>query len=457
MRRSHEINMTEGPILPKLIQFSLPILLMSILQNLFNTADVVIVGKFSGSDAMAAVGSTTSLVNFLVGFCFGLSIGTNILIARYYGQNNPAALSRCLHTALTLSALLSLPLAALGIALSTPLLRLINTDPEILDLAALYLRLYFLSIPADMVFQFGASALRGTGNSRLPTVYLSVAGGTNLLLNCLFVIVFGMDVDGVALATVLSKYLALFLLLRYLHRSSTVCQIRFRQLRLCREDLLPLLRLGIPSGISRTTASLSNILMQGAINSFGYLATAGNTAAVSVMAFANDALNSVSSAVTCFTSQNVGAGAYKRIPRLIVRSVSLCMGLCLCFSCAFYFFGEELLSLFVSSSDPDRDAIIANGMTRLIWVGLPIYLTGIYCALHGIPGGFGKSSVSMMISLGGNVIPRILWVSFVFPRCGTLPSIYLCYPVCVLLIDLAYVFAVTRILKPHLTKKETVT
>lgn len=443
MKRSHEINMTEGAILPKLLQFSMPILLMSILQNLFNAADVVIVGKFASSKAMAAVGSTTSLIGFLVSLFSGVATGTNILCARYFGKGDSQKLSHCLHTSVVMSAVLSLPVAVLGIVFSRSLLLWVNIDPLVIDMATLYLRLYFLGITADMVFNFAAAGVRATGNSRLPTIYLTVAGLTNLVLNCVFVIGLGLDVDGVAYATVISKYLAMFLLLRFMFRTKDSCKLSWKQMRIHGGYVLPLLQLGIPSGISGSLTNFANMTMQSSINAFGYMTTAGNAAANSIMNFAYSSFGAVSSAVSCFTSQNVGAGKYKRVPQLLKRSMTLCVLLSACFSCAFYFFGVELLSLFVSANDPNRDAIIAQGMVKLMTVGVPIYCYGTFSAQSGVLGGFGRTFLSMLISITSVFGFRISWVKFVVP---VLPHevkyVYLCLPLGMLLSTIMYAIAI---------------
>lgn len=450
MKRSHEINMTEGAILPKLLQFSMPILLMSILQNLFNAADVVIVGKFSSSKAMAAVGSTTSLIGFLVSLFSGVASGTNILCARYFGKGDPKKLTACLHTSVLLAVLLSLPVAVLGIVFSRLLLRMVNIDPLVMDMAALYLQLYFLGITADMVFNFAAAGVRATGNSRLPTIYLTVAGLTNLALNCVFVIGFGMDVDGVAYATVFSKYLSMFLLLRFMFRTQDSCKLSWKQMRLHHGYVLPLLQLGIPAGISGSLNNFANMTMQSSINAFGYMTTAGNAAANSIMNFAYSSFGAVSSAVSCFTSQNVGAGKYKRVPQLLKRSMTLCVLLSACFSCAFYFFGVELLSLFVSANDPNRDAIIAQGMVKLMTVGVPIYCYGIFSAQSGVLGGFGRTFLSMLISITSVFGFRISWVKFVVP---VLPHevkyVYLCLPLGMLLSSVMYAIAIAVVYRKY--------
>ncbi len=450
MKRSHEINMTEGSILPKLLQYSMPILLMSVLQNLFNAADVVIVGKFASSKAMAAVGSTTSLIGFLVSLFSGVSNGTNILCARYFGKRDPENLTRCLHTSVILGLMLSLPVAVLGILFSTPLLQMIKIDPLVLDMASLYLKLYFLGIPADMVFNFAAAGVRATGNSRLPTVYLSIAGLANLVLNCVFVIGFGLNVDGVAYATVISKYLAVFLLLWFMFHTQDSCRLSWKQLRLHRGYLLPLLKLGIPSGISGSLTSFANMTMQSSINIFGYMTTAGNAAANSIMNFAFSAFGAVSSAVGCFASQNVGAGKYQRIPQLLKRSMAACILMAACFSSAFYFFGEELLSLFVSANDPNRDAIIAQGMIKLMVVGVPIYFYGTYSAQAGVLGGFGRTFMSMMVSMIGIFGFRTSWVKFIVPLLPhEVKYVYLCLPLGMLLTTILYAVAIAIVYRKY--------
>ncbi len=455
MKHSHEIDMTQGAILPKLLQYAMPILLMSVLQNLFNAADVVIVGKFASSKAMAAVGSTTSLIGFLVTLFSGVSKGTTLLCSRYFGQHDQQKLSCCLHTSILLGLILSVPVAFLGMVFSRSLLVMINIDPLVMDMAALYLSLYFLGIPADMVFDFSAAGVRATGNSRLPTVYLSIAGLANLVLNCVFVIGFGLDVDGVAYATVISKYLATFLLLRFMFRTEDSCKLSWKNLQLHKGYLLPVLKLGIPSGISGSLIGFSNMTLQSSINVFGYMTTAGDAAANSIINIAYSSFGAISNAVCCFSSQNIGGRKHQRIPQLIKRSMALCILLAACFSSAFYFFGEELLSLFVSADDPNRDAIIAQGMIKLMVVGVPIYFYGTFSAQAGVLSGFGRTFTAMMVSLIGICGFRVGWVEFVVPRLPhEVQYVYLCLPLGMLLTTVLYVITISSVYRKYSRQME---
>lgn len=429
MKRSHEIDMTNGPIFSKILIFSLPLMFTGILQLLFNAADVIVVGKFAGSLALAAVGSTGSLVNLLINVFIGVSTGVNVLAARFYGSCDNEQMFRCVHCSMALSGILGVFVGIWGYFLSSPMLSLMRTDPEVLPLAALYLRIYFLGIPATVVYNFGAAILRAVGDTDRPLRFLLISGVTNVLLNLLFVVGLKMSVAGVAIATAVSQYVAATLVVLCLIRSQGSYRLQLRSLRFFRDMLVWILQLGIPAGLQSTIFSISNVIIQSAINSFGYIAMAANSAASNVDGFIYIAMNSVYHASLCFSSQNLGAKKYNRLGRVLACCIILVMCIGLLVSGVIYCFGPQLLSLYISRADADRDAILAIGMIRLTYIGLPYFLCGLMEVGSGTLRGLGKSWLPLIISTLGVCVFRILWIFTVFAAHPTLEVLYLSYPI----------------------------
>ena len=429
MKRSHEIDMTNGPIFSKILIFSLPLMFTGILQLLFNAADVIVVGKFAGSLALAAVGSTGSLVNLLINVFIGVSTGVNVLAARFYGSRDNEQMFRCVHCSMALSGILGVFVGIWGYFLSSPMLSLMRTDPEVLPLAALYLRIYFLGIPATVVYNFGAAILRAVGDTDRPLRFLLISGVTNVLLNLLFVVGLKMSVAGVAIATAVSQYVAATLVVLCLIRSQGSYRLQLRSLRFFRDMLVWILQLGIPAGLQSTIFSISNVIIQSAINSFGYIAMAANSAASNVDGFIYIAMNSVYHTSLCFSSQNLGAKKYNRLGRVLACCIILVMCIGLLVSGVIYCFGPQLLSLYISRADADRDAILAIGMIRLTYIGLPYFLCGLMEVGSGALRGLGKSWLPLIISTLGVCVFRILWIFTVFAAHPTLEVLYLSYPI----------------------------
>ena len=429
MKRSHEIDMTNGPIFSKILIFSLPLMFTGILQLLFNAADVIVVGKFAGSLALAAVGSTGSLVNLLINVFIGVSTGVNVLAARFYGSRDNEQMFRCVHCSMALSGILGVFVGIWGYFLSSPMLSLMRTNPEVLPLAALYLRIYFLGIPATVVYNFGAAILRAVGDTDRPLRFLLISGVTNVLLNLLFVVGLKMSVAGVAIATAVSQYVAATLVVLCLIRSQGSYRLQLRSLRFFRDMLVWILQLGIPAGLQSTIFSISNVIIQSAINSFGYIAMAANSAASNVDGFIYIAMNSVYHASLCFSSQNLGAKKYNRLGRVLACCIILVMCIGLLVSGVIYCFGPQLLSLYISRADADRDAILAIGMIRLTYIGLPYFLCGLMEVGSGALRGLGKSWLPLIISTLGVCVFRILWIFTVFAAHPTLEVLYLSYPI----------------------------
>lgn len=429
MKRSHEIDMTNGPIFTKILAFSVPLMLTGILQLLFNAADVIVVGKFAGSVALAAVGSTGSLINLLVNVFIGISTGANVLTARFFGSQDQQRMHRCVHTAILLSMILGLFIGVVGAFLSGELLKLMNTDPEVLPLSTLYLRIYFIGIPATVVYNFGAAILRAIGDTDRPLRFLFVSGVINVVLNLITVIYLNMSVAGVAIATAVSQYVSATLVLLCLCHSEGAYRVQLKKLRLHKDMVGQIFAIGLPAGLQSTIFSISNVLIQSTINSFGYAVMAGSSASASVEGFVYVAMNSVYHAALCFTSQNIGAKKYDRLNRVIASCFGTVLVIGVPLSLLAYRFGPQLLSLYIAASDADREAVIAAGMNRMAFVCAPYFLCGLMEVFCGLLRGLGKAWTPLVISALGSCVLRIVWIFTIFRANPTLDMLFISYPI----------------------------
>ena len=418
------MDMTQGPLLQKVLFFALPIMLSGILQLVFNAADTIVVGRYAGSEALAAVGSVGSLNNLIISLFIGLSVGVNVLVARYTGARDHRLVSETVYTAVTISLIGGAVLTVIGVTLAHPLLRLMGSPEDVIDLAALYVRVLFLGMPVQMLYNFCAAVLRAVGDTKRPLYFLTFAGVINVLLNLIFVIIFHMSVAGVALATVISQAVSAVLIVRSLMGMTGPTHLNIRALHVNRDVFVQIVRIGLPAGIQSSVFSLSNVVIQSSINSFGSVVIAGNAAAMNVGSFIYQAMNTFHQAVTCFVSQNLGA----RRPGRINRTVGVCLFWALVFglvtgvgSCVF---GVPLLSMY--SSDP---AVIAAGLERLYIVCGPYFICGIMDVMTGALRGIGYSVLPMIISLIGACAFRILWVMTLFKAYPTITCLMMSYPV----------------------------
>lgn len=425
-KKGHNIDMVNGPLAGKVLLFALPLMLSSLLQLLFNAADVVVVGRCAGKEALAAVGSTSSLINLLVNLFVGFSIGTNVVVARDLGAGREEDVSRSVHTAITLALGSGLLLTLLGVALARQLLVWTSSAADVIDLATVYLRVYFCGMPFNMLYNFGAAILRAQGDTQRPLYFLTAAGVTNVVLNLFFVIVLQMSVAGVALATIISQAISALLVLLCLVREKGPLRLDLKKLGLDRRVIRRILQVGLPAGFQGLVFSISNVVIQSSINSFDATEIiAGSSAAANIEGFVYAAMNAFYQTNLTFTSQNYGAGKCRRVDRSLmlclayVTATGLVLGL-LAVTC-----GHTLASIYA----PGEEAVIAQAVERLKYVCSLYCLCGIMDVLVGSLRGLGYSVAPMIVSMVGACGTRLLWIATVFQVFHTPAMLYISYPV----------------------------
>lgn len=425
-KKTYEINMTEGAILPKMLMFALPLMASSMLQLLFNAADVVVVGQFAGERALAAVGSNGALVNLLANFFIGLSIGANVLVARFYAAGQKEDVSSTVHTAITLSIISGIIMTLIGVVGARQILIWMNSPEDVLPLATLYLRIYFLGMIPMMVYNFGAAILRAVGDTKRPLYFLMISGGINVALNLLFVIVFKLSVAGVAIATVISESVSACLIIRCLIKEKGEIQLDPRKLRIDKKIMEKIISIGLPASVQGMVFSFSNVIIQSSINSFGTTVVAGNSAAANLEGFVYMAMNAFYQASVSFTSQNLGAGKTDRINKILFNAELCAIVTGLVLGRLVVFFGHPLLGLYTDSS-----AAILAGQKRLNVICGTYALCGIMDVVVGSLRGLGKSILPMLVSIVGVCGVRLVWIFTFFkePYFHTTFSLYMTYPV----------------------------
>lgn len=425
-KKRYEIDMVNGPILKKMLLFTLPLMCSSILQLLFNAADIVVVGRFAGDNSLAAVGSNAALINLMTNVFLGLSVGGNVLAARDYGSGNDEELSKTLHTAMLLGIVSGLVLTVAGVIFAPQLLKLMQTPENILPLASLYLRIYFLGMTAMMVYNFGSALLRSVGDTKRPLYYLVTAGVINVILNLVFVIVLNMDVAGVALATVISQCISASLVVRCMMREQGGIRLIPKKLRIHKDKLIRIVRVGLPAGFQGAVFSLSNVVIQSSVNIFGEIVVAGNSAAMNLEGFVYVAMNAFHQAAISFTSQNMGAGKKDRVGKILLVAEGCVIVTGVVFGWLMYGFGRPLLHIYSNSNE-----VIEAGMVRMAIILLPYALCGMMDVVVGVLRGVGYSVGPMIISLLGACGLRLVWIATIFqiPRFHNISTVYLSYPI----------------------------
>lgn len=424
LKKNYEIDMCNGPLLGKILKFTIPLMLSGILQLLFNAADIVVVGRFAGKEALAAVGSTSSLINLLVNVFIGLSVGANVLVARFYGAGQKKELTEMVHTAIMTSLVSGVILIFAGLFLSGPALRLMDTPEDCIKQAVLYMRIYFVGMPVMMAYNFGSAILRAVGDTKRPLYYLLAAGVINVILNLIFVIVFSMGVAGVAMATVISQIVSAALVLRCLMRTDSDYQLSLQKLKIVPDKLLKMMQIGLPAGLQGALFSISNVLIQSSVNYFGSVAMAGNTAASNVEGFVYTSMNSLHQTAISFTGQNYGARKYKRIGKILLICQVLVIAVGVIMGNAAYLFSGTLLKLY----SPDA-AVIQYGVLRLSIICTTYCLCGMMDVMVGSLRGMGYSVMPMIVSLTGACLFRVLWIYTIFRQYPTLECLYWSYPI----------------------------
>ena len=425
MKKSkYEIDMCNGTLMDKLIVFAVPLMISGVLQLMFNAVDIIVVGRYSGSQSLAAVGSTTALINIFTNLFIGISLGANVLAARFYAAGRDEEMSETVHTAIMVALISGVVMALVGFGLSRKALELMGSPEDVIDLSTLYMRIYFLGMPFFMLYNYGAAILRAVGDTRRPLLFLIVAGIVNAVLNVILVVKFHMAVEGVAIATVVSQFISCVLVLWCLWKSESSYQLRFSKLRINASYLGQIFQVGVPAGIQSVVINFSNALLQSSVNSFGSTAMAGYTAANNLLGFLYAAVNSVTQACMSFTSQNLGVKKFERMDRVLMDCGIISLAIAGTVGTTFYLFGPEILQIY--TKEPD---VIQAGMEIISITTIPYFLCGIMDLIPGALRGMGRSGVPMVLSIIGTVGTRIVWIYGVFPRYRSLFILFISYPV----------------------------
>ncbi|MBQ7936749.1 MAG: MATE family efflux transporter, partial [Clostridia bacterium] len=419
------MDMCHGPLFWKIIKYTIPIMLSSILQLLFNAADLIVVGQFCGEISVAAVGATGSLTNLFVNFFIGLSVGAGVTVAQGIGSGDDRKVHDAVHTTIPIALVVGVFLTVFGMVFSKPALRLMGTPDEVIGLSALYMRIYFAGIIAMLLYNFGASILRAAGDTKSPLLFLALAGVLNVVLNCIFVICFHMDVAGVALATTISQCLSALLVILTLLRRKDACKLMVSHMRFYKGALLRILMLGVPAGTQSSLFSISNVIIQSSINSFGSIAMSGSAAAGNIEGFVFVILNAFYQTALNFTGQNYGAGQYKRINKVLGYCLICVAATGFTVGAVAFIFAKPLLSIYI----PNAPQAIEYGVIRMTYVCLPYFLCGLMEVTTGVLRGMGRSIISMIISIFGVCGIRIVWIFTVFRFYRTFDCLFLSYPV----------------------------
>lgn len=423
-RRSYELDMTHGKLIPKVAAFAFPLMVTSILQLLYNAADVIVVGRWVGPEALAAVGSTSSLINLIVNVFLGLSIGTNVVAAKHYGAGEYKDTQDTVHTSITISLIGGVIIGIFGFILGGTFLSWMGSPNDVLPLATRYIRIYFLGMPFNMLYNFGAAVLRAVGDTRRPLYFLFSAGLVNVVLNLIFVIAFDMGVAGVAWATIISQMISAVLVVLCLMRSEGFVHLELKKLCIHKEKLFAIARIGLPAGFQGACFSISNVLIQSTVNSYGSIVVAGNSASQNLEGFVYAAMNAFHQAAITFVSTNIGAGKNDRIRKTIGACLVLVIVVGVVSGYLILLAGPQLLGIYSTDAD-----VIAAGLLRLRIILTTYFICGIMDVLSGIMRGMGASLVSMCVSIMGACVFRIFWIYAILPSFGTLNALYISYPI----------------------------
>lgn len=416
--------MTRGPFFKKILIFSIPLILTGLLQLAYNTADVIVVGKFVGTQALAAVGSTGSLINLFLNLFMGLSVGSGVMIARHIGEQSVKKIQNCVHTAMLISIICGFIIGIAGFFLSSKMLILMKAPDDVLPLASLYLKIYFLGSPGSMVYNFGSAIVRATGDTKRPFFILGVSGAVNVFLNLIFVIVFHFGVEGVAIPTIISQYLSAIMICSYLMRIDNPCRLTVKKLKIHSDELISILKIGVPAGIQGSLFSFSNVVIQSSVNSFGSAVMAGTSAGSNYEGYIYTCTNCVAQTAMTFSSQNMGARRYSNMGKVYRRCLLFALGIGVVMGIVGIVFCRQIVGLFSKDS-----SVIQAGAERMLLI-MPFYF---FCSLMDVAAsqlrGMGKSIQPMIVTLLGACGLRIAWMFFILPMRRTATMLYMAYPV----------------------------
>ncbi|MBE6754378.1 MAG: MATE family efflux transporter [Ruminococcaceae bacterium] len=417
-------SFTSGPVLGRLILFALPLMASGVLQLLYNAFDMIIVGKYDSSSALAAVGATGPLINLIIGVFMGISLGSSVVVAQYVGAKSEREVGETVHTSMLVAMLSGVVLCVIGVLAARPMLQWMDTPDDVIDKAVLYMRIYFTGVPVSLVYNFGSAIMRGAGDSKRPLIFLSISGIVNIALNYVLVKYLYMGVAGVAIATVVSQVISALMVTISLSRREDCCRLRLRELHIYRDKLGRILRIGVPSGVQSALFSISNVLIQSAINSFGATAMAGHTAACSIEGFINASVTGVSQAGVTFTGQNTGAGKPKRVARIAIITTVIGVLLAVSMGMVGLSYGRELLGIYT-----EEPAVVDYGLIRFRMICHTFWLWALMDIYSGQLRGTGHSTAPMIISIMGICVLRVIWLYTAFVQYPTLRCLYISYPV----------------------------
>lgn len=422
-KNNFEMDMSNGPLMRKLISFSIPLVLSSNLQLLFNAVDIIVVGKFSGSEALAAVGSTTALINLLINLFIGISLGSSVMVGRFYATKEEDKIRDTVHTSIAFGIAGGIIVGVLGFALSGWALELMGTPANVLEQAILYIRIYFVGMPFLMIYNYGAAILRAIGDTKRPLIFLIVAGLINAGLNMILVIEFKLGVVGVGVATVISEFISCVLVLRCLCKAQGSYKLQFSKLRIKLPYLKMLFKIGVPAGIQSVVINFSNVLLQSSVNSFGEIAMAGYTAANNIFGFLYVTINAFSQTCMNFMSQNYGVKKFDRMDKVLKDCIILSVGVTIVLGCGVFVFGDHILKIYTSSPE-----VIKCGMDIFLYTTTTYFICALMDLFPGAMRGMGYSTIPMILSVIGTVGVRIFWIYCVFPTHHSLDILFISYP-----------------------------
>lgn len=451
MAGKYEIDMCNGALLPKIIRCALPLMAANLLQLLYNAVDIVVVGRYVGETALAAVGSTSSLINMIVNVFVGLSVGTSVIVAQYIGANDYTNASNASHTAVTVSAVLGVFLAVLGNILCRPLLVLMGSPYNVIGQATLYMRIYFLGMPAFMITTFGSALMRTVGDTKRPLYYFSISGIVNVILNLIMVLQFNLGVAGVAVATITSQYISAIFIISALMHTDGYIKLYLRDLKVDKSSLIGMIKKGLPVGLQSLIFSSSNVIIQSSVNSFGSAVMAGSSAASNIEGFLYTAQNTFCHVATSFAGQNFGAEKYKRIDKTLLICLGIVFAIGITLGILIYSFGETLLGIYAPGS-PDA---VAYGMIRLQYILVFYFLCGLMEVFVGTIRGIGSSITPMITSILGVCGIRIVWIFTVFDHFKTLGTLFVSYPISWFATGVILMFAYLILRKRYFKKEES--